>query len=288
MAGYLFRTSAGNTPQGDTVPLSPNAGDLLVLLSSTSSGGGNPTVTISDDGTGGSGWITPINNEILSGDSHRSVAYCLSAAAGITTITANYNGGTPGQCALAAAAYYGMTSPAFEGISTTNYQVAPGAGTDAITANPFTVVAHPAIVIGLMEDDTHQYSGVLAGTGFTARSVDPDSVTGLLIEDLEATSPGSVTATFTADPNYSRGNDSINSWTMVFSEGAAIPPVVFKMYANGTFTVNSISEMASLPSGVKMRMFSNSQAQFLNIVESTVGYKLLANGTFICNSISEI
>ena len=203
----------------NTLTVAPTAGDLILIYTHTSVGGGSPTVTFSDNSS--STWVTTsvnASNVGTSGGNYYSFGYCLAANSGVTTITATFNNGTPGTCFITAIAYSGMTSPSYEGISAVNVQTNPGTGANAIVGGTNNVTAQPALVIGLTDNDSGPNAGYTAGAGYTIRYT--GATTGVGIEDLEALSTGNQTATFT---NASHGTENFVTWTLAFAEGGGGP-----------------------------------------------------------------
>jgi hypothetical protein len=215
---YTFNTSGANVSSGNTIALSPATGALIVVFSGTSSGGGTPTVTFSDNSS--STWANASNN-VNVGGTHYSVGYCLSALAGVTTITATYNGGTPGTCNLVAVSYTGLTSPSFVAVTTPNSQVAPGTGTDAVVANALACGSTSALLVGA-SFNAGDHTAV-AGTGFTQRYGNDPNFLFMLVEDPAAEKTGSQTMTWTAASNG--GGDTYGNIAIAFADnaGASIP-----------------------------------------------------------------
>ncbi len=134
-----------------------------------------------------------------------------------TSITATYNGGTPGSVSLYCIEYSGiaLTSPLI-GVSAVNLQSSPGTGTNAVTSNALNVsTGVPALVLGLISDQSGL--GMSAGTGYTLR-FDNGGTGGdaLLGEDLRATVTGNQTATGTT----THGTDTFVSYVIAFGESA--------------------------------------------------------------------
>lgn len=197
---YTYNSSAINSAaNANTITLSPPSGSLIAVYSVTSAGGGTPTVTLSDNGSG-SVWANASNN-VVTGSDHCSVAYCLSAGTGITTLTATYNGGTPGTCDLIAVCYTGLTSPSFVAVATPNGQTNPGTGANAITANALNCGSTNALMIVFSKENAN-HSNMAAGTGFTLRlNTTVGASDGLAVEDPAAEVTGSQTGTFTDATN---------------------------------------------------------------------------------------
>jgi hypothetical protein len=229
---YTYRTSANNSANANTITISPTAGDVVVLISMTSSGGGTPTMTVAD-GQSGVWTTTSINGTANGAGYYASIAYCLNAPAGVTTLTATFNGGTPGNCDMAATSYGGLSSPSFVGINH-NYQNSPGTGTNAIVSAALNVGAIPALFIGIVTDGTGN-GGTTAGTGFTRRV---NNVTSLDIttEDPGAEVTGSQIATFT---NTTHGTDMFDTYAIAFVD---YPVNTYGLVSGGAVTANSASD----------------------------------------------
>jgi hypothetical protein len=220
---YAYVGSTTSTT--NTLTYSPTAGNYLIVISATSAGGGTPTVTVTDNGSGGSGYTNRASGVAESGE-YLSVVTCGSASTGATTITVAYNGGTPGSVFLAVVEYSGLSSTGFQALSTVAFQTTPGTGTNAVVSNAITATAEPAVLVGI----TFEYGGnggVTAGTSpvaFTRRV--NNSV--IMVEDARITSTGSFTATATASHGAS---DNIASYVLAISEPAvaslAASPLAF-------------------------------------------------------------
>lgn len=215
---YTFGSAASNVTQGNTITISPATGALVIVFSITSGGGGTPTVVFSDNSS--STWANASNNVAVSG-LHYSVGYCLSADAGVTTITATYNGGTPGSCDLVAITYTGMSSPSFVAITAPNNQVAPGTTANALTAGALACGAVNALMVG-MSANFSAHGNIVAGTGFTARfSNNSGNQDFIVLEDPAIEVTGSNTATFT-DATHG-GTDTYASLAVAFADNS-VPP----------------------------------------------------------------
>lgn len=204
----------------NAVTYSPTAGNLLVVFSATSIGGGNPTFTVSDGSS--DTWASAVSAAQLSGTGlYLGIAYTLSVGSGVTTVTLTYNGGSPGQVDVWAIEYSGAGA-SFFGVSAGNSQATPGTGTNVLTSNALNVTSGvPALILGLIDDDTRAANTMAAGTGYTARGSPAGTSTSLLIEDLRATSTGNQTATGT-DATHG-GTDTYGSFVLAFAEPATGP-----------------------------------------------------------------
>jgi hypothetical protein len=214
-AAYAYVGSASNASNANTVTYSPTAGNYLVLFSETSSGGGNPTITVADNGTGGSGWTTKLN--AVNVGVYSSVAICPTASTGDTTITVTYNGGTPGSTQISVVEYSGLSSTGWQGITTGNQQTAPGTGANVVTSNALSVSPAPAALIG-WSMELGGNAGTTAGTSplaFTRRV----NVSVNMVEDVRITSTGSNSATFTNTVHG--GTDNFSSYALAITESAS-------------------------------------------------------------------
>ncbi|MDR5730711.1 MAG: hypothetical protein RB191_25150 [Terriglobia bacterium] len=136
----------------------------------------------------------------------------------MTTITATYNGGTPGSIALTAVAYTGLTSPSFIGLTAPNLQASPGAGTDAVTTSALNCGSTSALLVGLSADASGSNTGLVGGTGFTQRiSTNNGGTWGIFIEDPAIEVTGSKTATWTASAH---STDTYDSVAVCFADNA--------------------------------------------------------------------
>jgi hypothetical protein len=215
---YTFGSAAANASNAGTVTISPATGALVVIFSCTSGGGGTPTVTFSDNSS--STWANASNNVVDSNGLHYSCGYCLSALAGVTTITATYNGGAPGTCNLVAVTYTGLSSPSFVAINVPNVQASPGTGTNAVTTASLATGSISALLIGFSVDNNGNAS-LSPGTGFTQRyQNNPNIGQGLFIEDPGTEVTGSQVATWTA---ATHSTDTYISLAVAFADNS-VPP----------------------------------------------------------------
>jgi hypothetical protein len=215
---YAFNTAAANPVSGvNTITISPPTGALVIVFSITSGGGGTPTVVFSDNSS--STWANASNNVNVGGN-HFSVGYCLAAAAGVTTITATYNGGTPGACNLVAIAYTGMSSPTFVALTAPNAQTAPGTGANLVTTTALSCGSTNALFVGMHADTTNANDGLTVGTGFTLRAdlVSGANTTQIYLQDPNAEVTGSNTSTMTV---ASHGADTYGSIGIAFADNAS-------------------------------------------------------------------
>lgn len=209
---YAFDVAANNVSNANTISIAPAAGDVIVVFSETSSGGGSPTFTVADN-VGGDSWVVPFSGQLQT-TWYYSVAYLLNCPAGITTLTATFNGGTPGNTNMRAVAYSGV-SGSYIGITSANFQTAPGSGANAITSNALNVTAQPSLLIGLCHD-VAENGGFTAGSSPLAFTLRGTLLNGLAIEDTRVTATGNASATFT----NSHASDNMVSWALAFSEGS--------------------------------------------------------------------
>lgn len=214
-ASFAFNVSGANAASGNTVTMSPATGSMVVAFSSTSGGGGTPTITCSDNSS--STWANASNNVVVSG-LHYSVCYTLSAAAGVTTITITYNGGTPGTVNIAAASYTGMGTPSFVAVAAPNVQVTPGNG-NTLQANAVACGSTNALLVGFTMVTNADHTPTV-GPGFTQRYSNDPNLLGLLIEDPNAEVTGSQTATFSTTNGTT---DTFASLAIAFADHSAGP-----------------------------------------------------------------
>lgn len=214
-ANYAFVNYAKNASNSNTITVSLTTGNLGVLVSSTSSGAGTPTVTQVQDNTGAN-WTAAISTYQPAGypGGWFSVFYKENLPAGVTSVTVTYNGGTPGTCGLTVVQYSGIATSSSFISAASQGQVSPGTGTDAISSGATTISAVPALVLGIVQNAGN--SDTVAGTGFTGRTA-PDN--DWFVEDKRATSTGSQTATATAATHG--GGDTYFTVVAGFKEAVA-------------------------------------------------------------------
>ena len=190
---YTF-VNSGGAENTNVTTYSPTAGNLIVLMSSTSSGAGNPNIT-SWQTNGAANLAIPIASISNSGLWY-TVGYLENCPAGVTSITATYNGGTPGTVTQVLVEYSGIATSGSL-IATTpaaNLQTAPGTGANAIVSGTQNVIlpGAGALILGLHTNS--EGHSMTAGTGYTSRIVVNANFAGI-IQDLRATSNGNQTAT---------------------------------------------------------------------------------------------
>lgn len=228
---YTYNSASLNTALGaNTVSISPPTGSLVAIYSVTSGGGGTPTVVFSDDAL--SVWSNASNNVSVSGH-HVSVGYTLASAVGMTTITATYNGGTPGTCDLLAVAYTGLVSPSFVAVSAPNVQASPGTGANAITANALNCGAINALML-VLSDELGNHSNMSAGTGYTLRFNSTVSAgDGMAVEDPGAEVTGSQTGTYTSTNG---STDTFVTLSIAFADNVVGPaPTSYQLESSEYF-----------------------------------------------------
>jgi hypothetical protein len=231
---YTYNSSVGNAASGNTLSLSPPTGALIVVFSETSSGGGTPTVTFSDNA--GSIWANAMNNYVGS-VAHYCIGYCLSALAGVNTITATFNGGTPGTVNMVGAAYTGMTSPSFVATSNTaNEQTNPGTGTGAIVTPSVACGSTPALLVGLTVE-TADHTNISAAGGATLRYLNDPNAQGLCLIDATTEKTGSQTLAWTSTNGAA---DSFQSWAAAFADNSAAPTPPFTPFTQTQFFVSDL------------------------------------------------
>lgn len=229
-ATFAYVGSAQNASNGNTITYSPVAGNYLILVSNTSSGGGTPTITVTTNGTGGSVWTNEKNAAQDGGTGYKSLAICPTAPTGATTITVTFNGGTPGNTAMAVMELSGLSSTGWQGISTFNAQVAPGTGTNAIVSNSFSVTTQPAALIGWINNES--------GDGVNTAGSSPIAFTKRVNGTVNMLETARVTATGSAIANATTtgaGADTFTSYVMAISEpsGSVAP-------TNGGFVISDL------------------------------------------------
>ena len=210
---YAYVGSAANASNGNTVTYSPTAGNFLLIISSTSSGGGSPTFTVADNS--GSTYTVDVAATADANNQWNGFAHCASVLSGVTTVTITYNGGTPGSAYIGVVEYSGIsTSSPYQGISAINHQASPGTGANAVTSNAFSNTSQPAAIIGISIDIFGNGPAWTAGTGYTLRA---QLNSAIAVEDLRATSNASQTATFTT----THGTTTFDTYVLAFTEAAS-------------------------------------------------------------------
>lgn len=209
---YAYIGAWSNSANGNTVTVSPTAGNCLLFHVVTSVGGGSPTWTV-DDNLASGGYVVQFPANAVGATTYfHGAGYKLNVASGVTTLTFTINGGAPGETTIKVFEYSGIAaSSAYIG-GILNEQASPGTGTDAITSTAFNVNSGvPALVVGLAASrDTGAVPNT--GTGWTSRYA-----SNVRLEDVRATSTGNQTATFTA----TNGTEDYSAILMAFSETSA-------------------------------------------------------------------
>jgi len=220
---YAFVKTVANTANSNVLTFSPtNAGDLLIFLSITSSGGGTPTASITDNL--GSTWSTAKATVQSTTGNWITEFYLPNCPAGITSITTTYVGGTPGTCNTQCIEYSGIatTTPLLTA-STPAAQTSPGTATDAITTGNVTVSGAPMLFFAWSYNSDGGQPN--SGTGFASQGSTHSDTT---FEDRRFTVSGTYAATFTAvaghDTNhYITGalafQEAVSSNTLVGQDG---------------------------------------------------------------------
>lgn len=224
-----FVQIARNTANTAYVNIVPSAGNLLVLTSGTSAGGGSPTVTAIQamSAAGGTGTVlasftvpaglaTTVSG---SGNFWITGAYLANIPSGIASILLTINGGAPGQLDIQVSEYSGLatTSPLI--VSARQYQAAPGTTANALSSGTASVSSIPAFLIGSAFDENGNAGDIAAGTNFTKRGTNTTSWSS---EDRRETgATGSYASTFTAPTNG--GADKYDTTMLAFSEASAGP-----------------------------------------------------------------
>lgn len=219
---YSFVKTGQNSLNSNVISFTPtNPGDLLILFSRTSSGGGSPSITSVVDNNSVS-WLSAIATNVYGSgpEPFFTIYYLPNCEAGITSATVTYNGGTPGGTDLLIAEYSGIaTTTPLIATPVGQAQATPGTTTDAITSGSMSVASSvPAALIGIVLNAGD--SDTVAGTGFTARLLADNN---WMLEDKRITTTGSYAATATA-PTHGAG-DSYITFVLAFSEPFVAPPV---------------------------------------------------------------
>lgn len=214
-ATAAFVQRVNNTANGATVTISPTAANLLIIAIKTSAGGGTPTASLTDN-------LSDTYSTALatfSGSSWNiTFFYLKNIPSGITTLTATFAGGTPGNTDISVVEYSGLdTSAPFIGITADNIQVAPGATTDVITSATISLTNVPAMLIGFSIDNPNNGTPT-AGTGFTGHGSGGTSAGAATWEDKRFTSNTTPAATFTS---ATHGTDTFDTFALAFSEPSA-------------------------------------------------------------------
>jgi hypothetical protein len=207
----LFVQRQNNTANGLTVTISPTAGNLLVIGMKTSVGGGTPTASLPDNSS--TVYTVALASISPAGSSWwYSFFYLKNIPAGITTLTASFAGGAPGNLDISVLEYSGLdTSSPFIGITADNVQVGPGTAANAITSATISLTNVPAVLIGYCVDEPNNINPSI-GTSFTTRGT---AGPGVLWEDQRFTSNTTPAATFTA---ASSGTDTFSTFALAFAE----------------------------------------------------------------------
>jgi hypothetical protein len=265
---YAYVGSALNSSNSNAVSYSPTAGNLVVVFSETSAGGGTPTATITDNQSS-PGWTTAIASVKASSSPVEwlTAFYLPNCGSGITTITLTYNGGTPGTTNLLVVEYSGIaTSSPLTG---TAYQAqsAPGTTTDAISSTAGAISKAPAAIVGCsfnIEEDTY----FVAGTGFTGRN----TASYIVVEDQRQTSTGSYAATWT--DSTKGGSDNYLTVMLAFAEpsGGGGGGNYAYIQGSGNTTGSSVGSLA-------VTGFSPSAGNSIIGIMSSTGYTTSKNGS---------
>lgn len=221
-ANYAAIGNGHNTANGNTITYTATPGNYLVVGVFTSAGGGSPTATIADNGSG-STWTTQLATTTFA--SSFFTFFSGVAGTGVTTITLTFNGGTPGSVIAGVVEYSGLSATGWQAISAGNLQAVPGSpagtGTNAVTSNALTVAAQPAALVGWVFE--------LGGNGGGTAGTSPITFTrrlnfgGIMTEDARVVSTGSAVANAT---NSNGSVDSLVTYAIAISEsgggGAAV------------------------------------------------------------------
>lgn len=232
---YSYVKTGLNSGNAATVTFSPtNVGDLLIVGSATSAGGGSPTASITDNLS--DTWSTALATHVDSSTGQFISCFFLpNCPAGITTITLTFSGGTPGTTDIFCTEYSGIatTSPLNAGPGA-NYQTNPGTGANAVTSASITVSQQPALLFGCFYDSN--FPTMTAGTGFTRRQSSGSN--GWMTEDQRLTATGSYAATATDPAGASAWTTSIALAFLEPSGGGGGPqPLLMMNRRNVLYTI---------------------------------------------------
>jgi hypothetical protein len=214
-AAYTHVQTVAGSAQTASVTISITAGNLVIVTGMFTTGGGSsdftPTTNTSAVFTSAvDTGASPNNYQVRS-------YYLLNAGSGITSVTATFDVGTPGE--------YGFVVSEYSGIATTSALVgsaaavdeAPGTGTDAITSgNTGTLTSQPALIYEYAFNQN--YSAITQGTGFASRLTSAFGGN-LQVADRRVTATTAVAGTFTSTD----GTANYNVFVLAFAEpgGAA-------------------------------------------------------------------
>lgn len=211
LAAIAYVQSAGTTGSGTSMsvayPSNVSTGSLLITALSVGSGVSSVTDSLGQSETTLAGEITDGSTFCI------RVSYYVNSAAGADTITVNFTG-SAGFGSVAIHEYSGVATASALDKTTTNNQVNPGTGTDAITTGSVTTTTDGQLIFGFAAQYDSVASTTAGGTGYTERQ-DPFGDTPT--EDRIQTSAGAIAATFTA------GNASQDffSWIATFKAAVA-------------------------------------------------------------------
>jgi hypothetical protein len=204
--------SGGGTATTIAVTLTVTPGSALHVYVMENATGGGGTISLSDN-QGQTYTLADIVNDSSRLSRH---FYLIGAAAGSTTITATFSLG-----AFVAGIWVKeiANASAFQ-VSAGQFQIAPGAGTDAVTTPTVTPTSQPALVSAFTFGDNNADTTVI-GTGFTL-GLNTWPLFGAtnvgVSESLRITSTAAIAATWTATAGG--GANRWKSVVAVFTEAA--------------------------------------------------------------------
>jgi hypothetical protein len=157
-----------------TVTYTVTPGNLIVWMSRTSAGGGDPQVLTCETNTAVA-LSSAIATYVSSINEWYTFRYLANVGSGVTSVTATYNGGNPGTLNTVLLEFSGIATASAFITSVKQTQATPGITTDAITSGTTSVtVSGGALVMGV----TFNQGGgdTVGGTGYTTE-LDNDDLT---------------------------------------------------------------------------------------------------------------
>lgn len=196
MSYSFIKTGDNGASNTSTFSFAPtNTGDLLILLSSTSAGGGGPTMSLTDN-------LSSVWTNIRPTTNIGSLQFCTAwflpnCPPGITSLIATYAGGNPGTIAMGVLEYNGIAASApLNANSIITTQTPGSAGTDAIITPAISVTSNPGLMFGWVIDNNNNTS-LVAGSGFVGRQSTAMHNNGWVVQDARALANGSTSTTAT-------------------------------------------------------------------------------------------
>jgi len=191
-----------------SISYSPTVGNMLIVFSATTAGGGSPLLSVTDNI--GSKWLPALPT--TAADIWFAGAWYLPRCpAGITTITLSYNGGAPSTLRNCLVEYSGGPPPSIP-LNTKPAAFTFSTAVDGIVAPSIYVTPPPAMVVAFCGDISGTGTTAVAGTGYTSRF----TTTQTQVEDARFSSAGVRTPTFT--DTTTGATDSFVVMTLAFSE----------------------------------------------------------------------